>query len=492
MFTRASRVLYPLAFAWLAASLPARLNSQGRRSAPMAAQAMRAAARPMKLDIRPASRAARVGDRVSVEIVLLGADNQKASWNRESLIVVEATGPTGKRQQYKVEIRPGQSSVQFAMQASEAGLYKLRARDTNNTLMPGGNAVLVSRPPAARQHARARRRSSSYAPAQEGRLLAVAARIGEPSPTTQAPGGGQGPAAPAGGAAAAELMVTNSSGKDDILADGKDFARIQVYYVDPQGGPAPADIKIWMHWLHGNFAPQPMIIHRGDSSAEGHWTSLTAVADTLSIALSAPSYPVAGDRDLEVSFVPAIYGIAPAAPNPLKLSLVDCEPLTAQFFDQQGRTVQTSKSRSVTFISSNPRLNVDPGSVDVAPGHSAATIFLLPTWSGTSKLDVWTPGYDHQSIVVQVTMGLVLLLCLSGGVIGGIAAKETLKGTLVGRIFVGILGAIVLVWICVYAVLPRTHSIIAHNLVSVFVVGIVGGYGGTQVLDFAGKKLGWL
>lgn len=87
---------------------------------------------------------------------------------------------------------------------------------------------------------------------------------------------------------------------------------------------------------------------------------------------------------------------------------------------------------------------------------------------------------------------MVLILCLSGGVLGGIAARETLKGSIPWRVFIGIIGAIVLVWICVYAVLPQTHSVIAHNLVSVFVVGIVGGYGGTRVLDFAGKKLGYL
>ena len=74
---------------------------------------------------------------------------------------------------------------------------------------------------------------------------------------------------------------------------------------------------------------------------------------------------------------------------------------------------------------------------------------------------------------------------------GGIAAWDALKGAIAGRIFVGILGAIVLVWISVYAVLPRTHSIIAHNMVSVFVLSIIGGFGGTRVLDFAGKKFGY-
>ena len=79
-----------------------------------------------------------------------------------------------------------------------------------------------------------------------------------------------------------------------------------------------------------------------------------------------------------------------------------------------------------------------------------------------------------------------------GGVLGGLAAVKALNKSVVGRVFVGVLGAVGLVWICVYAVLPETTSFIAHNLVSVLVVGIVGGYGGTRVLDFLGKKLGYL
>lgn len=31
---------------------------------------------------------------------------------------------------------------------------------------------------------------------------------------------------------------------------------------------------------------------------------------------------------------------------------------------------------------------------------------------------------------------------------------------------------------------------IAHSLISVFVVGIIGGYAGTQSIDFVAKKLG--
>ena len=77
---------------------------------------------------------------------------------------------------------------------------------------------------------------------------------------------------------------------------------------------------------------------------------------------------------------------------------------------------------------------------------------------------MWTPGHNKQRIAVEVSIWLVVTLCLIGGAIGGIAAKDTLKGSIWWRIFIGIVGAIVLVWLCVFAVVPRTLSMIAHSL----------------------------
>ena len=381
----------------------------------------------------------------------------------------------------------------MTINASETGLLTLKAREANDTLLPGGNSLFVTRVGAGTTHKLKRNKQRSAPVNGSARLLTTGARVKQLaiSITLNQTGDGQG-AGSATAPSSPELMMVNSSGKDEILADGTDFARIVVYYVDPQGGPASSDIRVWLTWSNGNLSPQPLIIKKGDTGAEAWWTSLSPVDAVVSLVASAPNNAVAGNRDLHISFVPAIYGIAPSNPSPMKLSLIDYEPVVAQFFDRQGHTVQTSRLRHVTFISSNPSLHVEPASFDVPANGSGATIYVVPTWGGNSKLDIWTPGYDHQTLEIQTTMSLVLLLCLTGGVVGGIAAGDALKGGVVWRVFVGILGSVVLVWICVYAVLPQTHSIIAHNLVSVFVVGIIGGYGGTRVLDFAGKKLGYL
>ncbi len=448
-------LLVPL-HAGTAAQTPRQAQVQVQVQAQMQAQARRAAVGPMKLDVHPLTHAPRVGSKVSVEVSLRDSTNQLAVWNRPSQLEVEVTGPSGKPEKHTVTIPPGQSSVQFTFDASEPGLVYFKARETNDTLLPGGNSVLVTGAQAGKKSRKMKRSASRLAPAREpAHLLPVAAHVWEPPTplavpdwTEQGPGGVPDAAPPS----APELLLTNSSGKDEILADGKDFARIKVYFMDPQGEPAPSDIKVWLTWSNGELHPHPLVIKKGKVSAEAVWASRSPVEAKLSLVISAPKYAVEGTRELKVPFVPPIYGIGPSSPNPLKLSLIDCEPVVAQFFDEQGRTVQTSKPRRVTFISSNPALRLDPSSRDVQPNESGASIFVLPTWRGRSTLDIWTPGYDHQTLVVEVKMWLVLMLCLSGGVAGGIAAKETLKGSVAWRIFVGILGAIVLVWICVYAV----------------------------------------
>ena len=459
----------------------------------MQEHARRAAQKPMKLDVQPVTQGAHLGDKVSVVVTLLDEGNHPATWNRQSQVEVAVTGPSGKAQKYALILGPGQSTAHLSIDTSEVGLLSLKAREINDTLLPGGNSLLVSPKANLKKAAKAKRRTALFSPARDSaHLLRVATRSPE-SPASPARSHWPAQEPLETSQRSASLMLINSSGKDEILSDGKDFARIQVYYIDPEGSPASSDIKVWLTWTNGVLDPQePLVIKKGDVVTEAHWSSLSVVNATVSIVNSAPKYSVTGSQKLEVSFVPPIHGIAPRSSNPLKLSLVDCEPVVAQFFDQQGRPVQTSKLRHITFISSNPSLHLDPASADVLPNQSETSVFLIPTWSGVSSLDVWTPGYDHQTIEVRVTIWLVLLLCLSGGVAGGIAAKDALKASVIWRIFVGILGAVVLVWICVYAVLPRTHSVIAHNLISVFVVGIVGGYGGTRVLDFAGKKLGYM
>jgi hypothetical protein len=472
----------------------------------MRQMAKRAAAGAIKLEVQRDSASVPLGSTVSLKIFMRNADNQAATWDHPCTVNLQITFPSKKVEKQTIVIPQGQEFVVAKFAASEYGVAHLNATESTDSLLAAGSTVFVFNPssksgkPAGKKPASQGNSLQEFlrAPNARPRLIFVSwnsassPRVSleesqEPPATTSVA------AAPAAPPATPQLLLVNSTGKDEILADGKDFALINVYYMAPNGKGAPSDILLWMTWTAGTFTPQPMIIHKGDYAAEGKLVSSSAVDAAISIANSAPSVPVQGSSSLKISFSPPIYGFGPAtSETTVTMSLIDRDPLVGCFFNDQGLCIQTDRKRQVYVSSSNPTLHVEPASLDVDANGGTATVFLQPTWRGTSNIDMWTDGYGKQRVIVQITIWLVVVLCMIGGVVGGIAARDTLRGSVWWRIFIGVVGSIVLVWLCVFTVIPKTHTMIAHSLISVLVVGIVGGYGGTRVLDFAAKKLGVL
>jgi hypothetical protein len=494
-----------LAF-WIACSAiyVAAQAQQVQQQSQMRQMATRAAAGPIKLDVQPEVASAVVNSNVSVRVFMRNADNQPATWERPCTLNLEVTFPSKKVERQQMVIPVGQNSGSVTFVATEYGVTHIRVAEATDSLLSAGNTVFIVSPP--RKHAKSAEkkprpsgvshRDFLVAPGIHPRFMLASwkSSFGEEAiPELQNP-----PPAPAATSSAEppttpQLLLVNSTGKEEILSDGKDFARVSVYYMAPDGKGAPSDILLWMSWSNGTFNPQPMVIHRGEMTAEGKLVSGSPVEATISLVSSAPKMPVQGSSTIHVVFSPPIYGFGPAtSESVVKMSLIDREPLVGCFFDDQGRCIQTDHKRHVNVSSTNPSLHVEPDSFDVSANDGTATFYLEPTWSGTASLDMWTPGHNKQRIAIEISLWLVVVLCLVGGVAGGIAARDTLKGSIWWRSFIGIMGAIVLVWLCVFTVVPQTHSMIAHSLISVLVVGIVGGYAGTRVLDFAAKKLGVL
>jgi hypothetical protein len=459
-----------------------------KKNTPMQAQAQRAAQGPMKLDVRPLTQGARVDSKVTVEISLRDAANRPSVSDRQSQVELEIVGRAGKSTKHTVIIPAGQSAVQFTFEPVDAGLLSLKVRETNGTLLPGGNSVLVNR-------SQTLKKISDTAPRafQPGSTSAAVHLLGVTAQhwdrpvmlpalhwTEQDRGGAPETAIPS---SSRELLLTNSSGRDEILADGKDFARIQVHFMDPQGAAAPSDIKVWLTWSNGKLDPQPLVIKKGEFYGEAQWTSRSPVDATGSVVATAPLYSVNGGTAFRVSFVPPIYGIGMSSESPLKLSLIDRAPVIAQFFDDRGRTIETSKTRRVTFVSSNPALHADPSERLVKPNESTASILLWATWFGQSTIDIWTPGYAKQTIVVDVTIWFVLALCVGFGIVGSIASVFSTKKTTLKewpkRIVVGIAAAIVVVSLQMFAISSITGTL------SVVGFSLLAGYGGALVLDKA-------
>jgi hypothetical protein len=151
--------------------------------------------------------------------------------------------------------------------------------------------------------------------------------------------------------------------------------------------------------------------------------------------------------------------------------------------------VQTGTRRRVTFVTKSPTIHVRPAVSDVDPGFSDAPTVLLPAALGTSEIEVSTPGYKTAKYSVAVTAGTVIVLWAIGGVLGSLCAFYKLRGSIVWRVLVGMIAAGVLTWAYVYGALPAIDATIAHNLLSVLFVSILGGYLGIAVLDSIAKRM---
>ncbi|MBZ5553446.1 MAG: hypothetical protein LAO21_12050 [Acidobacteriia bacterium] len=462
----------------------------------MAKEAERVAQGPMKLDVKPLAKAYRVGDSVVLEVSLRDAYDRSVAAPSKTLVVVETISPSGKKKTETVYFQAGERVQRYQFSATEEGLIRISARHAENQLREGTYVVLVGRAVARPRPVRPRavRPSAFLHGGNEGlgaERRPAAFRLVEvgwpPAPDAQEPNMGPpaelDPNAP-------RLLLQLSGGGHEFLADGLDAARILVFYMNPDGSPATRKIRVWMTWSNGELEPQPLEIKEGENFAEATLRSHWPVESHVALVSSSPAYQVEGPSQYTVKFGPPIYGIKVHGPE--QLSLVDKGLVMVELFDPSDNAIQTSVARTVTFTPLRPTVWLRPLQVDIPPGGFSARAVVIPTSLGPTELSVSTPGYKSVVIKMEVTGLTVILLCVGGGIVGGICAFKAFQGSLPWRLFLGVVGGAVLAWLYVFVGLPRTESRIAHNLVSVLFMSLLGGYLGLQALDFVAKKLGFI
>jgi hypothetical protein len=282
------------------------------------------------------------------------------------------------------------------------------------------------------------------------------------------------------------------SGERDtnVRADGVSYERIAVYYMDSR--PAPFPIQVWLTWDHGDVKPNPLIIKKGELSAEAHWTSGSSVSNAkVSIADIKPRVPVAGSRQATINFVEPVSGVAFFNP-PDTISVVDAYSLHARFYDLAGNFVKTADKRKVTVSTNNPILQFKPNTQDTDWDFETN---LVPAGWGKAEIEVATPGYPPFKHTVVVTYLAVLWLCLVGGLLGSLVDvlnnKQGPHGWLIpARLLVGALAALLACWIYIVVGIPGVPPGVTHNRIAILGVSLVGGWAGIFVFRKAGKSLG--
>ena len=397
--------------------------------------------RPALADVLPLAQGAIVGDRVPLRVVLLDASGKLTNALERTALVIEATGPSGKKVTENLEVAPGASSIDLSFQAMEPGLTKVIVRQPQDQILDSSNFVLIN-------------------PVQ----------LAPPVP---------------------QLMFRVSGERDsNVRADGVSYGRIGVYYLNSQ--PARLPIEVWLTWNHGVVKPNPLIIKKGGRFAEAHWTSGSPVA-TASVAVAGikPAIPVNGVREANIKFVEPVSGVAFLNP-PGTMNIVDDYSLHARFYDLAGNFVKTSEQRKVMVSAGSPIVRFKP---DAGETDWDFQTDMIPVGWGKAEIAVATPGYPPFTHTIVITYLGVLWLCVAGGLLGGLVDVFIRPNVRRGRPFiasfmVGIPAALLACWAYVVRVLPIVPAGILHSRIAVLGVSLMAGWAGVFVFRKVVAALG--
>jgi hypothetical protein len=407
--------------------------------------------------------------------------------------------PSGKSVSQTVLIRKGQSAAAFEFSADEPGVTTISASPPPQSGARSDKTEVVVRPTQKMANAKKSKMSSLLLPQDEqGRSRSLhlsrssqpvfkLARFDLAEPPGQDGQHGGNQAVAAKKLPALRISVGDVGG--DYVANGKDSVQITATYESEDLSPAPTDIHVWFRWDFGKLdPPQPLVIAKGTFTGKTALTSASPTDVHFKFDSSTPHYRAQGDTDCTFHFVP--FGAALTGPD--QLSIVDNPQITIVFFDEDQKPVAPGRSWQVNLSSKQSKLHFAPQSFQVAPNSPTTTSALYPVSFGSDTVGVVVEHYTPLPLPIRITGWMVLGLCLGGGLAGGLAAYNKFKGSVLWRMFLGILGGSVLCWMYVFLALPTVSNGIAHSLVSVLFVAIVGGYLGTSVLDWAATKFGFV
>ena len=450
----------------------------------MRQQAQEAILRPAKVDILSVDQLNQTTRPVRIEVVLRSSIGQPVAAQDATTVEVTATQPSGHVVRQSVTFAPGESSKTTELSLTESGVTKLRARQEKDALLESTNYVNVA--PPQKQKRRSRKPSQSSRPHSELRpgfefarpRLLYAALYQEPNQPT------------AFTATAGPQLMLKVSGENDatgVRADGIAFARVQIFYMADT--PPSTDIKVWVSPSNGDISANPIVISKNQLMGEAHWTSKSPIAAAkLTIVTTNPRVPFAGSTEATVIFGAPILGIGFLNP-PSKISIVDSATVTAVFFDADGNPVPTGTKRDYRFVSNSPILLLQPDHASVDPGASDFSTVATPTFVGESQIEVVSPGYISKPQKVKVTGLVVLLLCVVGGILGGLLAYINSQGKLWARIVTGVIVGAVASWAYVFVGLPNIQSKILHTQISVLFVSVLAAFAGVKTLSVITKAL---
>ncbi|MEO8049372.1 MAG: hypothetical protein ABI833_03060 [Acidobacteriota bacterium] len=478
------------------------------------------AARPVKLEVQRSKGSIQVGERTTVTVRLLDAENHIAQAPKNLPIEIDVRLPSNEVQTLvRTTLRAGQNSVTVPLPAiTTEGFLYIWAKQPE--LLPGGAYLRVRglRTPARvaqRVEAPTMTPRPSTASAQPVPPAVVAATRPESTrltripigPVAALPSGIIRPHVPAGGVptpapAAIPIpapppptaapgtrynLALRYSPQRTFLANGKDAVTVHAFVLPKAEGAELPGFRVSLFDGSNTLIPRPLVIPPG--AEEGTATLTYDHVGTIRVEYIAanPSVQIDGDRQLDIHFDPPITGID--VKGNAWISFVDSTDVVITTVGDAQQPIATDEARTVSLALTAGSGNLSQPQVTIASHTSDARAEFTPLWWGTAVIAASTPNLLTRTLTVEVGVPwMLLVLSIAGGLAGGWVFVLRYPRTKMWRIPAGALTGIVLLWSVLYlgrAGLPRAAVL---NPFSIFVVSVIGGWLGTAVFQPLAKK----
>lgn len=430
---------------------------------------IRAAERPVKLDVEAEWYAVRAGEQVPIRVRLLNAANQPAATTKRLDIQVQARLTSGEVKALRtVTLEPGEFTKQVVIIPPGTGMVYIWAK--HSELLPGGAFLAVRALDPANPRGPA-------PPAQQGRIAVNS----QPIPGSRQPG-----TAATTLARIVPKLALRYSPDRRFLADGKDTATVQAFLLSE---PGDTDIRINLFDSSGTMAPIPLTIPGGEDSGRAALTFGQPGNVTVEFLGSEPRAEVDGERKLHIPFMPPITHVTLEA-SPPSISLVDKAELVISLRDERERPVASDVARHVTFAIRAGRGELTQRELDIGAGQFEARTVFQPAWLGQFAISAATPNLFTVSVPLQVSMPLGLLMCsLGGGLAGGYFSYLKRKRSGRRRIGIGVVTGFIFYWACLFVGLAAIGHAVVVNPFSAFALSAFGGWMQTDVFTLWKSRL---
>jgi len=418
---------------------------------------------------------------VLTKIVLMNAKNEIVETPKNLKIQIEVYSSTGRRIEEKsLDFRVGEESKKVTIPIKERGILEIRA--TQKELLSGGTFISVRSPKVQLQKPLKKQvQKPPPKPLKKPLLKPLKKQVQKPlkKPTqepTQEP-----PIEPR-----ITMMYSPQRG---LLADGKDAAEIQAFYIGEQ--TPHSEISVVLYNDLGALDPKALRILEDEIMGSSTLTSKETGEITVEYTNLNPHLIFEGQEELKVLFRPPITSFKIKASPPI-ISLEDKAELVVQLLDNNEKLIETDEPRDFSFTKDKGRGVIKETKQEIAKGEFECRTVFEPTWPGKVQISATTPGLFDKTVQIEIKFPWqLLLISVFGGLIGGMVfwvIRLKLKASEWPKIIVGIVTGYLLYWAVSFGLLVGLKFNYL-NMLSVFSFSFIGGYFSEEVINLIWKIL---